>query len=343
MRKLLPLGLLAALLVPTTAHSARPVGDLREALVAWAAGDEARALAVLRAVDESAANTRATNSLRRAKLLMARGLAHQQPLATLAFARLEERAYLVYAAERRSTLSAASRALLPELVAIAAAARPRSAPRDLSAMVLSSVGGHLHRAHQESGAAGFYQQALAFDAGQPAALLGLAALHEQRGEYAAAAKLLAALLRAAGEHREARLRYAINLARLDRATEAELLLRELAGAGGDWIRSLAAQELARLFERRGDHAGASALLASATAALPCDPVLPVQAALAAERSGAAQPLDLATLADCGDAVESARARYARAPTAELQALRQRLAAADPEWREALRRALSRVR
>jgi hypothetical protein len=349
MRKLVLLGVAAALALPGPAWPARSPDDLRAALAAWAAGDEAEALAILRTVDEQAAGRGATG-LRRSKLMLARGLARQSPLAVLAFARLEERAYLVYAAERRSALTVASRALMPELLSLAASTRPRLFLNERSrplapaqaAMVLTSFGGHLHRAHQEAGAAVIYHHALQLDR-QPAALLGLAALHEQRGEYAPAAELFGELVRLDGNHREGRLRYALNLERIDRAGQAEALLRELATTGTDWVRSLAAQELARLLAGRGEGGEAHRLLVAAVDALPCDPVLPVQAALVGERHGVALPLDLATLADCGEAGESARARYARPPASDLQALRQRLAAADGEWRDALRRALGRGR
>jgi hypothetical protein len=122
---------------------------------------------------------------------------------------------------------------------------------------------------------------------------------------------------------------------------AERELRALAASGDDWVRSLAVQELSRRLLRRGEAAAAMDVLELAATDLPCDPSLQVQAAYAAERAGAVRPLDLGTLAQCGEAGESARALYARPPGRALSRLRHDLAARDAGWRDALRRALVR--
>jgi hypothetical protein len=51
------------------------------------------------------------------------------------------------------------------------------------------------------------------------------------------------------------------------------------------------------------------------------------------------PLDLSSIGACGDAAESARARYTHPPSGELEPLRAALAAAEPAWRKALGRSL----
>jgi hypothetical protein len=73
--------------------------------------------------------------------------------------------------------------------------------------------------------------------------------------------------------------------------------------------------------------------------LPCDPSLPVQLALVSERAGTPSTLDLSTLGACGEAAESARARYTHPSTSELSALREDLAAREADWRGALATAL----
>jgi tetratricopeptide (TPR) repeat protein len=236
-----------------------------------------------------------------------------------------------------------ARSLVPELVAAAFGRRPRQAEREIAAMLLTDLGGHLDLGGQDGGAAQLYQRALELDPAQRAALLGLAAVHEKRGGYREALPLLDRLVSLDPTHREGRLRRALVLQRTGRGAESEAPLRALAAGGGDWVQSLAAQEAARLLLARGDGAGAVAMLEPALLDLPCDPGLPVVAAFASERAGGAQPLDLATLADCGEAAGSARARYARPSSSELQPLARRLATADEEWRAALRRALARVR
>jgi tetratricopeptide (TPR) repeat protein len=347
----------AALLVAAPAAAAlgeqgKLEAAYRQALAAWAAGDEEGALASLQRFDQgSLASPREATRRERAKLGLARTLGRRDPSTVLAAAALEGRAYDAYVT-RRQPLAVAARRMVAALVDLhvelvgsargprAAGGRPRGALEvTVDAAVLSSLAGELAARAQQTAAADLYGRALALVPRQSAALLGIAAMHEQRGEYARAAELLLTLVEAQPAAREARLRLGVNLIRLgkDRAGEAEL--RPLTREGADWIRSLAAQELARLLASRGDLAGASAVLAEATAVLPCDPSLPVQAALLGERAGAAVPLDLSTLDSCGEASESARARYTHAPSGELVALRSTVAAAEPQWRQALARAL----
>lgn len=309
----------------------------RSALERWAAGDQTGAVEAVRQLGDRAEDEGALTPLERARRTVARQLGRSHPDALLSIARLETLVYQAQVGARNPELALASRLLAAEL-AEQHAQRAGAAGRVPAAMVLASLGAHLHLAVQEGAAADLYQRALAIDPRQAAARLGLAALREKRGEYAAAVGLLAGVEPTPGG-REGSLRLGVNLLRVGRRQEGEAELRALSGAGEDWVRSVAAQELARQLAGRGDGAGASELLAAAAAALPCDPSLPLQAALLAERRGDPLPLDLASLADCAETAISPRARYARAPAAEVRPLRQRLDALDPGWREALRRAL----
>jgi tetratricopeptide (TPR) repeat protein len=318
-------------------EQAKVEGAYRKVLAAWAGGDEEGALAQLLRLDETAvAGSRAGARLERAKLAVGRAVARRHPSALLAAVTLEQRAYVDYAS-RRPALAGEARRTAAALVQ-AHAALDRSAAA-LDAALLTSLAGELATRAQQGAAADLYGRALAISPGQPAALLGLAAIHELHGRYALAADLLAPLVAKHPHAREARLRLALNELRLGRRDNAERELRRLAGEGVDWVRSLAAQELARLLLARGDVAGAGAVLDAAAAVLPCDPSLPVQAALVAERAGAARALDLSTQGACGEAAESARARYTHPPTSELLPLREHLAAAEPGWRRALGDAL----
>jgi tetratricopeptide (TPR) repeat protein len=348
MRKLRLLLVGAAALL---ALGARPGGpgrqalerDVRAALAAWAAGDQPAALAGLRRADEAAAAPRASELLHTVKLGVARSL-RRQPGAVHAFVRLEERAYSAYAAELRPALAGAVRRLVPALIQETLGKRPSRDERETAAALLTSFAGALHTAGQERGAGELYLHALLLAPAEPAALTGLAAVHEKRGEYAAAMERLRQVVALDGTDREMRLRLAITRLRLGiggGADEAERELRALAAAGDDWVRSLAVQELARRLLRRGEAAAAMGFLESAATDLPCDPSLQVQAAYAAERAGGVRPLDLGTLAQCGEAGQSARARYARPPGRALSRLRHDLAARDREWRDALRHALGR--
>ena len=341
--------LLATAVAALLCLGARPAGPtrsqldalLRQALVGWAAGDEAAALAALRRVDELAIGAGEGQLLARVKQSTARSL-RRHPGALQAFLRLEERAYVAYAAARLPALAGPIRQQLPLLIQEAAGRRASAAEHALASALLGSFGGALQAAGQDAAAGEVYAMALLQGPTQPAALAGLAAIHEKRGEYGAALARLRQVVAAGPGDREARLRLAVVLARTGQGAEAERELRHLDAAGGDdWVRSLASQELARLLAARGELGGAGAVLERAASALPCDSSLQVQAAYVAERSGEVGPLDLGTLADCGEAGESARARYTRPPTGALTRLRRALAEREPEWREALGRTLAR--
>ena len=336
MRRSLTCALLLALAVAVPAHAAfREQAKLeaayRRALGAWAAGQDEDALAQLQRLDQEGEPGR----LERAKLAVGRAVGRRTPAALLAAAALEERAYLVYAS-RRPTMAAEARRTAAALVELHASLDRAPAARTADAAMLASLAGNAAARSQQSAAEELYTRVLALVPRQPAAVLGLAAIHELHARYADAVELLAPVVAEHPEAREARLRLAVNELRLGRRERAEADLRVLANGGVDWVRSLAAQELARLLSARGDLAGAATVLDAAAAVLPCDPSLPVQAALVAERAGSATPLDLSTLGACGEAAESARARYTHAPSSELVPLRQSIiAAGEPAWRQAL--------
>jgi len=352
MRRALPsrrLGAIALLLCGVGSMAA-PVGAAlreqakletayRQLLGAWASGDEEGALAQLLRLDQGApAGGRQAQRLEHAKLAVGKAIARRQPEALLAAAALEQRAYADYAG-KRPTLAAEARRAVAALLGAHASADRAGRGSTHGAALFSSLAGELAVRSQATAAADFYARALALAPRQPAALLGLAAIRELHGDYAAAAELLAPLVAERPAAREARLRLAVCLVRLGRVDAAERELRALAADGADWVRSLASQELSRLLAARGDYGSAGAVLTAAAAVLPCDPSLPVQAALVAERAGGAMPLDLSTLGACGEAAESARSRYAHAPTSELVALREDVAAALPRWRRSLAQVL----
>jgi len=339
MRRPVTCALLLALVLAPAARAAfreqaKVEAAYRHALGAWAEGDDEGALAQLLRIDQAGTVGREADRLASAKLAVAKAMGRRAPAAVLAAAALEERAYLAYATHR-PTLAPEARRAFAALVELHAALDRRPAARQLDAAMLASLAGETAARAQQTAATELYTRVLALVPRQPAAVLGLAAIHELHSRYAEAVALLGPLVAAHPEAREARLRLAMSELRLGRRARAEGELRALAGSEVDWVRSLAAQELARLLANRGDFAGASAVLEAAAAVLPCDPSLPVQAALVAERAGRATPLDLSTLGACGESAESARARYTHPPSSELVPLRRGLAAAHAEWRQAL--------
>ena len=339
------LALAAFLLAPAAGGAAlfprqRMEADYRTAVAAWARGEEQQALDALTTLSLEAHERRDLARLDRAKRAVARALGRREGGAWMALARLESRMYHQLVSAKRPELALGSRLLAADLAELAAE-RGGAALRGPAAALLASLGGQLHLAAQEGAAIDLYGRALLVEPNQGAALLGLAALREKRGDYATAVALLSSFTPTPGG-REGALRLAINLLRVGRRAEAEAALRALAADGDDWVRSVAAQELAKALAARGDLAGASAVVQSAAAAIPCDPSLAMEVAWLAERSGAEGMLDLAGLADCADAATSSRARYARPPTGEMRALIEHLETLDAGWREDLRRAVGQT-
>ena len=317
----------------------RMEAEYRQAAALWANEEEDAALAVLARLATQAQEGRPQATLERAKRAVARALGNRHPAALMSLARMETRAYHQEVTAKRPTVALSARRLAADLAGQHAA---RGGGRAASAALLGTLGGHLHLAAQEAAAEELYERALALEPRQHASLLGLAALREKRGHYAEAVRLLGAVTPPPGG-REGRLRLAVNLLRIGRRDDGEAMLRALAAEGADWVRSVAAQELAKALVARGELAGARELVSAAALAVPCDPSLAVQATLLAERAGAASPLDLASLAECAEASIAPRARYTRPPTAEVRALLEWLQTLEAGWRESLRQALGQRR
>ncbi|HWN43348.1 MAG TPA: tetratricopeptide repeat protein, partial [Thermoanaerobaculia bacterium] len=125
-----------------------------------------------------------------------------------------------------------------------------------------------------------FQQILAYDNRQEAALLCLAVDAERQGRYADAVGYLE---RMPPGHTESRLRLAVNLARLGKMQEARKLLRELSAANPakaePWQLAVAWQEMARLQLAAGDLDGAEQTLREGLQRLPEDDKLALQLGL----------------------------------------------------------------
>ncbi len=124
-----------------------------------------------------------------------------------------------------------------------------------------------------------FQQILAYDSQQEAAILCLAVDAERQGRYADA---VAFLERMSPEHTESRLRLAVNLARLGKMQEARkhlLGLSQPAAKAEPWHLSVAWQEMARLQLAAGDVDGAEKTLREGLQRLPEDDKLALQLGL----------------------------------------------------------------
>jgi tetratricopeptide (TPR) repeat protein len=123
------------------------------------------------------------------------------------------------------------------------------------------------------------EAALRIEPQHRAALMSLAASREQHGHYSEAAETLRALVRSYPQDREARLRWAVNLERLNQRSKAEELYTQLASAGvGDWIELVAIDQLAAMQATRGDLDQAEVTLRSAIEHWPNEPTLSIQLA-----------------------------------------------------------------
>lgn len=128
-----------------------------------------------------------------------------------------------------------------------------------------------------------FQQILAYDAKQEAAILCLAVDAERQGRYADAVGYLERLGPGQGPaHSEARLRLAVNLARLGKVQEARKLLREISdpvSKAEPWQLAVAWQETARLQLAAGDLEGTEQTLREGLQRLPEDDKLALQLGL----------------------------------------------------------------
>ncbi len=197
--------------------------------------------------------------------------------------------------------------------------------RRTAASALVSLGGHLQAGGRRSSLA-LFDRSLELDPGNAAALLGSAMHYEKRGgPYERVVDILERLQQANPEHREGRLRLAINLRRLDQADQATELLEGLvAGDENDWIFSLAAQELAR--SRATDPSSAIAVLEEAVQRRPDDQKLHLQLAFLRDRNRQARAAGQLAERLQGGLPPSAPTRgiYNQWPDRDLASLREEL-------------------
>jgi len=186
-----------------------------------------------------------------------------------------------------------------------------------------------------------FQQILAYDAKQEAAILCLAVDAERQGRYADAVGYLERL--SSGQspaHSEARLRLAVNLARLGKVQEARKLLREIsdpASQAEPWQLAVAWQETARLQLAAGDLEGAEQTLRAGLQRLPEDDKLALQLGLVRDlrkdpRGAREAVAGLGTPGKTPGKGGAARNRYNQLPLETL----------DQAWTEVQERAVAQI-
>jgi tetratricopeptide (TPR) repeat protein len=246
------------------------------------------------------------------QLDVARELARHDPEILVPVFQLHHDLYLQHRSSRQWYLLLHSVSMVRELAALYVKEAAGTGAKMNAARILASLAGHL-QAGQQPASVKLFEEVLALDPSNESAYLGIAAHYEKRGGPAEqVVAWLKRLLAVYPEHREGRLRLAVNKLRLGKADEAAALFAALLEEpGSDWVYRLAAQEAARLHARRGRIEKAIALLEKALERAGGDQKLCIQLAFLYDRNR--QSFDahrLAELARGGEpAAEAPRGRY----------------------------------
>lgn len=306
-----------------------------EILSLWAQGS--RDLAVERLAEafigsEAAGGTMAIDrAVRPAARRLARNLGTG---ALVSVALLHEEAYARCVREQPRRAAGALRPAL-EVLSIFEAEAKTADERAVVSALLTSLAGRMAEAHVERSSLELVRSAVRVDPTNRAALFAVASSSERFGDHAAAVRSLQALLRLDPDHRESRLRLALNLIRIGKEDEGLDELRRLVAEGdrSDWIAAVARQELARVLIDRDEIARARDVLAEISDRRRRDPSLAVQTAFAEERAGGGEVEDLFTSLSLSAARTEAPSRtlYLRPPNDLLEELRRDLVRRGQEW------------
>ena len=157
------------------------------------------------------------------------------------------------------------------------------APR-VAADLLGRLGAQLLAESTYQGALNSFSLACSLDPGHAPAHLGRGIVLEKRARYLQATEALDRAVAAQPDLAEARLRLAINLARVEQEGEALRQLETLRASDAPaWVKALGYQELARLHGRRDRPDVALQVLQEAVSAVPNSTKLNIQLAHYAER------------------------------------------------------------
>lgn len=316
-----------------------------EALSTLAAGDAHGASLALARIEQRALaepTPKALRELTGTEREVVGKLAAADPASLAPVALLHRDLERSYTARRQGMLAAHSRAMAVTTAEQLGRLRPGdSFPADL--MVGTAI--DLAQAMASASARSLLQQTLRLAPGHEPALLSLGFSFERAAEHHEAALVYESLVSADPQHREGRLRLAVNLVRTGRRQAGEEILRALLDGGAPaWIEALAAQELVRLLVDDGRTGEAEREVRAALRRMPDDQRLWILLGAILDAAG--------RHAECVDAIRSLppatrgvspRARYAEWPELGFAASRQQLAAAAREGLPALGAALAEVR
>ncbi len=288
----------------------------REALKLLADGQQAEALAAVRALEDSLLK-RPDMSVRVEDLVeieagLAAELAASKPESLVPLLRLHRRLHEDASVRRRLQGSTMAREVFMSLIDH----YRRGGRAELARQFEVAFGITLLRSGVRSRGEQLFQRVLAEDPGNEIILLEMAAAAERRSLPDEAIGHLKDLLRAQPKHREARLRRALNLKRLGQTDDAADALRTLIAEDTvDWCLRVAYQELARLL-MAGGLPGGERLLREGLTRLPGDEKLTLLLAAALEKgglSGEAREVLAAFKAEGVEGGGTARRRYNHPP------------------------------
>lgn len=192
---------------------------------------------------------------------------------------LHHDAYPMYLDRGQSILAGHSSRVAASLADLYAREGGTEGSRVLGARALASLGIFAQRSGTKLQGLGLMLHALEYDPANQAALLGIATVHERGGNFHRAAEHLLELLNSDPDHREGRLRMAVNLHRLGSTDQARRLLAELISeTRSDWITTVAYQELARVHRDAGRIDRAEQILRQGLERFPSDGRLRTQLA-----------------------------------------------------------------
>jgi tetratricopeptide (TPR) repeat protein len=250
------------------------VTGYQSVLILLSTGRREDALEALYAFETAAMEGRQPQEISRlfdAEVEVVRALGRRDIESLVPVLMLHHDAYPMYVGRGRPFLAGHASRLAASMADLYAREGGTEGSRLLGARALASLGIYAQQTGVKLQAVGLMLHALDFDPDNEAALLGIATAHERSGNYHRTAERLLELLRSHPQHREGRLRMAVNLDRLGETPQARGLLEELvAEPVRDWTGALAYQELARIHRDAGNHDRAVQVLSQGLERFPED-------------------------------------------------------------------------